>query len=100
MKRLFHHDHHAHGPARPEAEVPLLKTVTFGAVHMSVAFAIGYALTGSLLLGGLTALIEPLCNTAAYHVHERVWARLRAGKARPAASEAAMMGGRFTAPAA
>ncbi|MGD9538661.1 MAG: DUF2061 domain-containing protein [Alphaproteobacteria bacterium] len=77
----------------------MLKTVTFGAVHMSVAFAIGYALTGSLLLGGLTALIEPLCNTAAYHVHERVWARLQARKAR-AASGAAMMGGRFTAPAA
>ena len=97
MKRLFQHDHHPHGGGRHDSDVPLLKTVTFGAVHMSVAFAIGYALTGSLLLGGLTALIEPLCNTAAYHVHERVWARIQARRRGSAAAPAAMTGDRLAA---
>jgi uncharacterized membrane protein len=35
-------------------------------------------LTGSLVIGGLVALIEPLVNTLAYHYHEKVWDRIRA----------------------
>lgn len=54
-----------------------LKTLSFAIVHMSVAFGVVYALTGSLAIGGAVALIEPLCNTIAYFFHERVWERLR-----------------------
>lgn len=52
------------------------KTLTFAIVHMTVAFAVVYVMTGSLVLGGAVALIEPLCNTIAYFFHERVWARV------------------------
>lgn len=54
----------------------MAKTLTFGAVHMSVAFGVGYAMTGSASVGGALALVEPLVNTVAYFFHEKVWQRL------------------------
>jgi uncharacterized membrane protein len=49
------------------------KTMTFAAVHMGVAFGVVWAMTGSWMVGGAVALIEPACNTLAYFVHERAW---------------------------
>jgi uncharacterized membrane protein len=54
----------------------LAKTVTFAAVHFTVAFTIGYLLTGSVAIASALALVEPLANTVAYYFHERLWARL------------------------
>jgi uncharacterized membrane protein len=51
------------------------KTLSFAAVHFTVAFSIGYLFTGSLLVGGALALMEPALNTVAYYWHERAWAR-------------------------
>lgn len=51
------------------------KTLSFAAVHFSVAFSVGYLMTGSLAVGGAIALVEPLANTFAYHLHERAWMR-------------------------
>lgn len=42
-------------------------------VHFTVAFTIAYLLTGSVAIAGALALVEPLANTFAYYVHERVW---------------------------
>lgn len=56
----------------------MLKTMSFAAVHFTVAFTIGYLLTGSVLVGGVMALVEPACNTVAYHFHEKAWARAAA----------------------
>ena len=53
----------------------MLKTLSFAAVHFTVAFTVGYLLTGSVLVGGVMALVEPACNTVAYYFHEKVWAR-------------------------
>ena len=52
------------------------KTLTFAVVHMSVAFTVVYAMTGSVALGGAVALIEPFFNTIAYFFHEKAWERL------------------------
>ncbi len=65
------------------------KTLTFAAVHVCVAFTVGFAMTGSVLVGGAIALVEPLANTIAYHLHERFWrarelGQLAAGRAVPA----------------
>lgn len=60
----------------------MLKTLSFAAVHFTVAFTIGYLLTGSVLVGGTMALIEPACNTVAYYFHEKVWARALAKRRR------------------
>lgn len=59
----------------------MIKTASFAVVHFTVAFAVVYALTGSLVIGGLAALIEPMINTVAYHFHEKVWDRIRARRA-------------------
>lgn len=58
-----------------------MKTVTFAVVHMSVAFGVGFAMTGSPWVGGALALVEPAVNTVAYHVHEKVWQRIGAAGA-------------------
>lgn len=54
----------------------MTKTMTFAAVHFTVAFSVGYAMTGSLLVGGAIAMVEPAINTVAYYLHEQVWARV------------------------
>ncbi len=53
----------------------MTKTATFAVVHFCVAFTVGYLMTGSVLVGGAIALVEPAVNTVAYHLHERAWAR-------------------------
>lgn len=51
------------------------KTMSFAAIHFTVAFTLGYLFTGSLLVGGAMALVEPACNTVAFHLHEKAWKR-------------------------
>lgn len=51
------------------------KTLSFAAVHFTVAFSLGYLLTGSWVVGGALALLEPALNTVAYYWHERAWSR-------------------------
>lgn len=51
------------------------KTISFAIVHFTVAFTVAYLLTGSVLTGGLMALVEPMINTVAFHFHEMVWTR-------------------------
>lgn len=62
----------------------MIKTLTFATVHIIVAFSVVYATTGNMALGGAIALIEPLCNTAAYFFHEQVWERIRQRRANAA----------------
>lgn len=54
------------------------KTISFAVVHFCVAFTVGYVMTGSLLVGGAMALVEPAINTVAFYIHEKVWARTHA----------------------
>lgn len=60
------------------------KTMSFAAVHFSVAFSVAFLMTGSVLVGGAIALVEPAINTVAYHFHEMVWNHVH--KAKGAAS--------------
>jgi uncharacterized membrane protein len=57
------------------------KTLSFAILHFAVAFTLGYLFTGSLLVGGALALIEPACNTVVFHFHEKVWKRIEARRA-------------------
>ncbi|MFQ3237262.1 MAG: putative membrane protein [Paraglaciecola sp.] len=54
-----------------------MKTITFAITHFSVAFSVAYMLTGSFVVGGLIAVVEPAVNTVAYMIHERIWERKR-----------------------
>ncbi|WOT05223.1 DUF2061 domain-containing protein [Shewanella youngdeokensis] len=51
----------------------MTKTITFAILHFSVAFTITYLLTGSVVIGGAIALIEPAVNTIVFYFHEKVW---------------------------
>lgn len=51
------------------------KTMTFAVMHFSVAFLVAYLLTGSLVIGGAVALVEPMVNTVAFYFHEKCWQR-------------------------
>jgi uncharacterized membrane protein len=53
------------------------KTLSFAVVHFTVAFSVGYLLSGSLLVGGAIALVEPAINTVAYYLHEQAWQRFQ-----------------------
>ncbi|KLV02234.1 membrane protein [Photobacterium aquae] len=58
------------------------KTLTFAALHFTIAFSVAYMLTGDLLIGSLIAMIEPSVNTVAFYFHEKAWASIPALKAR------------------
>lgn len=53
------------------------KTMSFAAVHFTVAFTVAYLMSGSVVVGGAIALVEPVVNTVAYHFHEQVWNRVQ-----------------------
>ena len=67
----------------------MTKTLSFAAVHFTVAFMVGYLMTGSVWVGGALALVERACNTVAFHFHEKIWKRIelrRSGDRRGAAA--------------
>ena len=57
------------------------KTLSFAAVHFTTAFAVGWAVSGSVVVGGALALVEPFCNTIAFHFHEKFWRRIERRRA-------------------
>ncbi|GGI19202.1 DUF2061 domain-containing protein [Oxalicibacterium faecigallinarum] len=58
--------------------VTAARTVSQVGMHMGVAFAVMYAFTGSLALGGVAAVVEPICNVALLPLHDKLWERIRA----------------------
>ena len=46
--------------------------------HLAIAFVITYAVTGSMLIGGLALLIEPVINVLLLPIHEKAWSAIRA----------------------
>lgn len=58
----------------------MTKTLTFAVLHFSVAFTVTYLLTGSVIVGGAVALVEPAINTVVFYFHDKVWKRIEAKK--------------------
>lgn len=54
----------------------MIKTVTFAAIHFTIATLVAFTLTGDFLLGSLIAMIEPSVNTGAFYFHEKVWQKI------------------------
>lgn len=48
-------------------------------LHAGVAFAVMYAATGSAAMGGIAALLEPVCNVLLLPLHDRLWDSLERG---------------------
>jgi uncharacterized membrane protein len=55
---------------------PALKTLTYSVMHFAVAITVAFALTRSWQAALAIGMIEPLVQTVAYTVHERVWEKL------------------------
>lgn len=66
---------YSHIETRTAGATIMAKTFSFAILHFSVAFTVGYLLTGSAMVGGLLAVIEPACNTVVFHFHEKAWNR-------------------------
>jgi uncharacterized membrane protein len=79
VRKRQEHTMHIHIQPGP----PLAKTMSFAAIHFSVAFSLAYLLTGNFVLSGTLAIVEPMVNTVAYFFHEVVWARWRRCNSRP-----------------
>ena len=60
---------------------PMSKTFSFAMLHFTVAFLLGWLFTGSLLVGGALALVEPACNTVVFHFHDKFWKRIEHARA-------------------
>lgn len=52
------------------------KTLSYSLVHLTVAIAVAYALTRDWRAALAIGLIEPIFQTVAFAVHERVWERI------------------------
>ncbi len=51
----------------------MAKSLAFGALHLVIAFSVGYAFTGSLAIAGAMTLVEPLVNVVAHYFFDRWW---------------------------
>lgn len=51
----------------------LLKTASYYVVHMSVAIAVGYAVTGDIWVALTLSLLEPTVQMLFFFLHEKLW---------------------------
>ncbi|ULX53392.1 hypothetical protein A9P79_15520 [Cupriavidus taiwanensis] len=67
----------------------MAKTLTFGIMHLGIAFSVTYALTGSLAVSGAVTFIEPAINTVAHYFFDRYWDKRERRQASAAGGSAA-----------
>jgi len=85
-----HGGHHGHSHALPRSlKQVALKTVTYGLMHFTVAVAVAYALTRDWRIALAIGTVEPLVQTVFFTLHDRIWTRIEAKKARRAAEAVA-----------
>ena len=73
------------------AHLPTLKkTASYYVLHIGVALAVAYAVTGSLAVSVTLSLLEPTVQAVAYFFHEKAWERAAMrGRARAAVLQGA-----------
>ncbi len=60
----------------------LWKTTTYGLMHLTVAVIVAFALTRDWRVALAVGIVEPIVQTFAFAIHEKLWAR--AGEVRAA----------------
>lgn len=63
-------------------QASLRKTASYYLVHVVVAAAVAYAVTGSLYIALTLSLLEPSVQAVAYFFHDKAWARSGSVRAR------------------
>lgn len=61
----------------------MAKSLTFGVMHLGIAFSVSYALTGSVAIAGAITFVEPLVNTVAHYFFDKAWDRRARATGRP-----------------
>jgi uncharacterized membrane protein len=51
----------------------MVKSLSFGVVHLGIAFGVSYVLTGDVAIAGAITLVEPAVNTVAHYLFDRWW---------------------------
>lgn len=64
----------------------LKKTGSYYVMHILVAAAVAYAVTGNLLMSLTLSLLEPTVQAFAFFFHEKAWQRITQRKAARAAA--------------
>lgn len=57
----------------------LAKTASYGVIHLIVATAVAYAITGNMAMALGIGMIEPIIQTGVFALHEKVWERKLTG---------------------
>jgi uncharacterized membrane protein len=84
------HGHHGHSHALPRSLKQIaLKTMTYSVMHFTVAVLVAFALTRDWRIALAIGTVEPLVQTVFFTLHDRIWTRIEAKKARRAAEAAA-----------
>lgn len=55
--------------------ISLMKTGTYGVMHVTVATSLAYMLTGNLITALSIGLLEPAAQTVFFFFHEQAWAK-------------------------
>lgn len=66
-----------------------LKTLTYATMHLTVAIVVAYALTRDWRVALAVGIVEPMVQTVAFNLHERLWSRAERKAARNPLGEAA-----------
>jgi uncharacterized membrane protein len=62
----------------------ILKTVTYGFMHLIIAFFVAWFVSGDIMIAVGISLIEPFIQIAFFFMHEKVWDRFGGKTARDA----------------
>jgi len=60
------------------------KTFTYALMHLSVAIAVAYAISGDWAVALSIGILEPLVQTGFFALHERLWESRRRERAKAA----------------
>jgi uncharacterized membrane protein len=60
-------------------KITCYKTATYAVMHLTVAIAVAYVLTGSWSMALAIGLVEPFVQTFAFVIHERFWSKASTG---------------------
>ncbi len=68
----------------------LKKTASYYLVHIVVAAAVAYAVTGNLVMAFTLSLLEPTVQAVAFFFHEKAWERAGRKSVAPALATGAL----------
>lgn len=77
------HGHAGHSHALPTSVKQVaLKTLTYGLMHFTVAVTVAFVLTRDWRIALAIGIVEPLVQSGFFTIHDRIWARIEARRAK------------------